>query len=97
MLILCSKTYCCYDVGSYQFNFSSKGSNKRILERSGDGRLEKNKRVLKGKMNITSTNSGFRTQKHVFATYEETSKGLSYFQPKQIVEADGILTLPFPL
>ena len=41
MLYLCSKTYCCYDVTSNKLKFSSKGLNKRVLEQSGDGPLEK--------------------------------------------------------
>ena len=41
MLCLCSKTYCCYDVTSTKLEFSSKGLNKRVLEQSGDGPLEK--------------------------------------------------------
>ena len=46
MLCLCSKTYCCYDVTSSKHNFSSKRLNKRVLEQSGDGPLEKYRRVL---------------------------------------------------
>ena len=30
-LCLCSKTYCCYDVTSNNFKFSSKGFKKRVL------------------------------------------------------------------
>ena len=41
MLCLCSKTYCCYDVTSKKPKFSSKGLNKRVLEQSGDGPLER--------------------------------------------------------
>ena len=36
MLCLCSKTYCCYGVTSIKLKFSSKGLNKRVLERNGD-------------------------------------------------------------
>ena len=46
ILRLCSKTYCCYDVTSNIPKLSSKGLNKRILEQSGDGPLEKYRRVL---------------------------------------------------
>ena len=45
MLCLCSKTYCCYDVTSNKPKFSSKGLNKRVLEQSGDGTLEKCQRL----------------------------------------------------
>ena len=46
MLCLCSKTYCCYDNKSDKMKFSSKGLNKRILEESGDGPMEKYRKVL---------------------------------------------------
>ena len=59
MLCLCSKTYCCYDVTSNKLKFSSKGLHKRALEQSGDGPLEKYRRVLNEKVNVTSNNRGF--------------------------------------
>ena len=59
MLCLCSKTYCCYDVTSNKLNFSGKGLNKRVLEQSGYGPLEKYRRVLNQKVNVTSNNRGF--------------------------------------
>ena len=40
-LCLCSNTYCCHDVTSNKLNFISNGLNKRVLEQSGDGPLEK--------------------------------------------------------
>ena len=46
MLCLCSKTYCCYDVASNKFKFSSKGLIKRVLEESGDRPLENYRHVL---------------------------------------------------
>ena len=46
MLCLCKKTYCCYDVTTNKLKFSSKGLKKRVLEQSGDGTLEKNRRVM---------------------------------------------------
>ena len=79
MLCLCGKTYCCYDVTSKKFKFSSKGLNKRVLEQSGDGPLEKYRRVLNEKVNVTSNNRGFRTSNHSVATYERVKKGLSCF------------------
>ena len=97
MLCLCSKTYCCYDVTSDKLKFSSKGLNKRVLEQSGDGPLEKYRRVLNEKVNVTSNNRGFRTNNHCVATYEQVKKRLSYFYPKQIVETDGIHTQPLNL
>ena len=92
MLCLCSKTYCCYDVTSNKLNFSSKSLNKRVLEQSGGGPLEKYRIVLKEKVNVTSNNRGFRTNNHSVATYEQVKKGLSYFYPKRIVESDGTHT-----
>ena len=77
MLCLCSKTNCCYDVTSNKLKFSSKGLNKRVLEQSGDGPLEKYRRVLNEKVNVTSNNRGFRTKNHSVATYEQVKKGLS--------------------
>ena len=97
MLCLCSKTYCCYYVTSNKFIFSSGGLNKRVLEQSGDGPLEKYRIVLKGKVNVTSNNRIFRTNNHSVATYEQVKTGLSYFYPERIVESDGIHTQPFNL
>ena len=77
MLCLCGKTCCCYDVTSNKLKFSSKGLNKRILEQSDDGPLEKYRRVLNEKVNVTSNNRGFRTNNHSVATYEQVKKGLS--------------------
>ena len=92
MLCLCSKTYCCFDVTSNKLKFSSKGLNKRVLEQSADGPLEKYRRVLNEKVSVISNNRGFRTNNRSVATYEQVKKGLSYFYPKRIVETDGIHT-----
>ena len=97
MLCLCSKTYCCYDVTSNKPKFSSKGLNKRVLEQSGDGTLENYRRVLKEKVNITSSNRGFRTNNHSVATNEQVEKRLSYLYPKRRVEGDGIDSQPLNL
>ena len=64
MLCLCSKTYCCYDVTSNKLKFCIKVLNKHVLEQSGDGPLEKYRRVLNEKLNVTSNNRGFRTSNH---------------------------------
>ena len=61
MLCLCSKTYCCYDVTSKILKFSSKGLNKRVLEQSSDGPLEKYSEVFSKKVNFTSNKRRFRT------------------------------------
>ena len=80
MLRLCSKTYCCYDKRTNKHQFSSKGFNKRILEKCGDGgRMPKHRKVLEEAVNVASTNRGFRTIQHSVATYEQTKKRLSYF------------------
>ena len=92
MLFLCSWTCCCYDVTSNKLKFSSKGLNRRVLEQSGDGPLEKYRRFLNEKVDVTSNNRGFRTNNHSVATYEQIKKGLTYFYPKRIVEVDGIHT-----
>ena len=85
ILCLSSKTNCCYDVTSNKLKVSSKGLNKRVLEQSGDGPLEKYRRVLNEKVNVTSNKRGFRTNSHSVATYEQVKKGLSYFYPKKWV------------
>ena len=92
MLCLCNKTYCCYDVSSNKPKFSGKGLNKRVLEQSGDGPLEKYRRVLKEKVNVISNNGGFRTNNHSVATYEQIKKVLSYFYPKRKNETEGTHT-----
>ena len=97
MLCLCSKTYCCYDVSSNKFRISSKGLNKRVLEQSGGGPLQKYRRVLNEKVNVTSNNRGLRTNNQSVATYEQVKEGLFYFYPKRIVESDGIYTQPLNL
>ena len=95
MLCLCSKTYYCYDVTSNKPKFSSKGLNKRVLEQSGDGPLEKYRRVWRNEtVNVTSNNRAFRTNNHSVATFVQVKKGLSYFYPKRMVEIDGIHAQP---
>ena len=97
MIGLCSKTYCCYDANSDKYKFSSKGLNKRTLEETGDGPLEKYQQVIEEIINLKSTNRGFRTINLCVAIYEQTKKGLSYFYPKRIVSSDGIHTVPLNL
>ena len=97
MICLCSKTYSCYDAKSDKYKFSSKSLNKITLEETGDGPMEKYRRVMDEIINLTSTNRGFRTINHCVATYEQTKKGLSYFYPKRVVLADGIHTEPLKL
>ena len=50
--------------------------------------MSKYRKVLEEAVIVTSTNRGFGTMKHCFATYAQTKKGLSYFYPKRFVEAD---------
>ena len=92
MLCLCSKTYCCFDVTSKKPKFSSKGLNRPVLEQSGDGPLEKYRRVFNEKVNVISNNRGFRTNNHSVPTYEQVEKGPSYFYPKRIAKTDEIYT-----
>ena len=96
-LSLCSKTYCCYDSNSNKYKFSSKGLNKKTLEDCCDGPMTKYRKGLYEIINVTSTNRSSRTDHHSVATYEQTKKGLSYFYPKRIVDADGIRTRPLNL
>ena len=97
MFCLRSKTYCCYDSNSNKYKFSSKGLNKRTSEDYGDSPMAKYRTVLDGFINVNSINRGFRTDHHSAVTYEQTKKGLSYFYPKRIVDADGIHTRPLNL
>ena len=59
--------------------------------------MAKYRKVLDEFYIVTSTNRGFRTVHYSVATYEQTKKGLSYFCPKRIVDADGIHTRPLNL
>ena len=59
------------------------------MEQRGERPLEKYCRVLHEKINIISTNRGFRTNNHAVATYEQSKRGLSKFYPKRIVGNDG--------
>ena len=74
--------------------FSSKGLSKSVLEENSDGPSQKYRRVLDDAVNIASTNRRFRSINHQNLTYEQTKKGLSFFYPKRIVDADGIHTTP---
>ena len=53
MICLCRKTYCCYDDKSDKYIFSSKGLNKGTLEETGDGPLEKYRRVMEKNINLS--------------------------------------------
>ena len=96
-LCLCNKTYCCYDRKNNKYNFSNKGLNKIILEDCGYGPVSKYRKVLEEAVNLTSINRAFRAMKHSVPTYEQTKKGLSYFNPKRLVEEDGKHTKPLDL
>ena len=96
-MCFCSKTYCCYDLKSNKYKFSSKGLIKRNVEDCGDGPMPKSRKVLVNAVKVTSTNRGFPTMKHSVATYKQTKKGFFYFYPKRLVEEDGIHTKPFEL
>ena len=97
MFCLRSRTNCCYDVTSKKLKISSNSLNKRVLEQIGDGPMEKYRRVLNEKVNVTSNKRGFRTNHHSVATCEQVEKGLSYFYPKRLVETDRIHTQPLNL
>ena len=84
-------------IPSNKYKFSSKDLNKRTLEDCSDGPMAKYRKVLDEFINVASTNRSFRTAHHSVATYEQTKKGLSYFYPKRIVDADGIQSRPFNL
>ena len=46
MIVLCSKTYCCWNSQSNKFRFSSRSLKKRTLEECGDGLLAKYHKLL---------------------------------------------------
>ena len=96
-VLFMSKAYCCFDSNSNKYKFSSKGLNKRTLEDCSDDPMAKYQKVLDEFINATSTNRSFRTVHHSVAAYEQTRKGLSYFCPKRVVDADGIHTRPLNL
>ena len=84
MLRFSSNTFCCFNVASDKFKFSRKGLNKRVLEQSGDGALDKYRRALVEKIIFTSTDRSFRTGNYTVATFEQVRKRLSCFYPKKI-------------
>ena len=59
--------------------------------------MSKYRKELEKAVNVISTNRGFRTMKHIVATYEQTKKGLSSFYPKRLVEENGIHTKPLDI
>ena len=79
------------------YDISSKSVNKRVLEQSGNGSLEKIRCIPDENVSITSTNRGFPTKNHAVGTKEQIEKGLSYLYPKRNVERDGIHTRPLNL
>ena len=87
MLFFCNKTYCCYSTQRIKFKFNGKGLKKRKI-------MASYRKVL-GKTEIVfSTNRGCRTKKCCVATYEQTKKRFSPFNPKRMVDSDGVHTLP---
>ena len=97
LLRLGSKTYCCYDTPSDKLKLSSKGLHQRLLEQTGDDFLEKYRKVVDERVNITSTNRDFRTIDHTVETYEQTKRELLYFHSNGVIEEDGIQTTPLNL
>ena len=92
MICVYSKTYCCFDKGTDEMKFRSKGLNKRTLEETGAWPLEKYRYVLDKKTNVQPKNWGWRAIQHSVCTYEQTKRRLSQFYPKRIVLNDGIHT-----
>ena len=82
----------CYNSVTNKTKFSSKGLNKSVLEENSDALLQKYRRVREHAVNIATTDRGFRTINHQILNYEQTKKGISFFYPKRIVDADGIHT-----
>ena len=76
MFYLCSKIYCCYDQKSNKYKFTSKGVNKRTLEDCGNGPMSKYRKVLEEAVNVTPTNTGFRTD--TCRLYVTTMKAMNF-------------------
>ena len=81
---VCSRTYCCYDTQSNEFEVSSEDSKTRKLEDCGDGPMSKYSKVLHEIDFVTSTKRGSRTVQRAVATSEQTKIRLSYFVPNEI-------------
>ena len=90
----CAKRHTAFTNLSNKFIFSDKGQNKQTLEVSGDRLMAKSRKVLDETVNVKSVNRGFCTTNHLVATFGQTKKGLFCFYRKQVVESDGIHTLP---
>ena len=84
MLCLCNKTYCCYDVTTDNHKSSSKGLNKRVLEHSGAGPLEKYRRVVDQKKYYVNKQNFSNKQSHWW--YDQIRKRLFYFYRKRFVK-----------
>ena len=93
-ICLCIIAYDSYNSQSNKPKNSSKRLKKSTLEDSGDGPLSKHRNVSEEVVRVTSTIRGFRTIQHPVATYEQTKKGLSYFQPIRNVQQNGIQIVP---
>ena len=75
MLCLCSKTYCRYDKRTNKYKSSRKRLKKRTLEECGDGGpMSKNRKVLEEAVNVTSTDRGFRTIRHMLIRMNKQRK-----------------------
>ena len=83
MLDLCSKTYCCYDFTCNKLKFSSIVLNKCVVEQSGDGLLERYRRVLNEKIVVTSNNRRFRTNNHLLLPMNNLRKVCPTFTQKE--------------
>ena len=59
--------------------------------------MAKYRKVLVDFLNVSSTSRGFQIVHHSVVSFEQTEKGLSYFYPKRVVDADGIHTRPLSL
>ena len=87
---LCSKTYYCFDTTD---KCNTKGLNKRQNAIDKEAFLA----VLTNRRSSSGTNRGFRVHNSSMMTYVQERAGLTYFNGKRIVLADGITTAPLYL
>ena len=81
MFFFCGNTYCCYDVASKFFGFSSKNLIRRVLEPINVGPLKTCHWALHEKVLPTLTYRGFRSNNHMLIHTNKLGKyGLTFTQ-----------------
>jgi hypothetical protein len=100
MVSLSSKNYICYlPSGVHKQKVSAKGVQQGGNKNADILNPESFERVVKDRITLNATNSGFRIdkQRHGMITYNQTKIGLNYYYDKRRVLDDGITTEPLDL